>query len=127
MATFRNDTGDDLTIDRFGLYVPAGLTFEIPDEDADSLAGQPALVRVATDPDVLIPDEIVRDITPDVVDEPADATPAPVDVAPTTPDVAPAAPAATEPAPSAPAVVDEPAAPAAEDSTSSSDSSDIQL
>ena len=46
MATFRNDTGDDLTIDRFGLYIPAGATFEIPDVDADSLAGRAEMSHV---------------------------------------------------------------------------------
>ena len=126
MATFRNDTGDDLTIDRFGLYVPAGLTFEIPDEDAGSLAGQPALVRIASDaePDITIPAEILRDLAPDVVDDeaepadepPADETKAPAPVADPPADVAPPpADVASEPAdvaPTPPDVASEPPTPA---------------
>ena len=109
MATFRNDSDTDLTIDRFGLYIPAGATFEIPDVDADSLGGAASIVRVASDvpAEVPLPVEVVRDLvdvagySPTDLDETAEPAPASdADVADAGADVPDAAPDGAE-APSA--------------------------
>ena len=51
MATFKNDTGESRDFPLYGLYVAAGETFEVPDDEATSIEGQPGFTRsIATSP-----------------------------------------------------------------------------
>lgn len=44
---FRNDTGHGIDIPRFGIYVVAGATFTVPDEDNGSLYNDPGFTNLA--------------------------------------------------------------------------------
>lgn len=45
MATFKNDTGESRDFPLYGLYVAAGETFEVPDDEATSIEAQPGFTR----------------------------------------------------------------------------------